>query len=118
MSNTQNGENVSEQMLIDMSNQMKEKFEKNEKEMECLKKANLKTECEMMTWFGLITSIDAMLDYSCPVEIRTLFEVLESRAENWVKSRLTTTESDPVYFRQAGRLNIEIIDVQDNNNNN
>ena len=119
MSNTENGENVSEQMLLDMSNQLKLKFDENEKEMECIKREKFMNDCEMMSWFGLIEALDTLIgDSGCPPEIQTISEVLTSKAERWVRRRLTSTESEPVYFRQGGRLNIEIIDVQDNNNNN
>ena len=56
--NCQNRENTSESMLIDLSNQMKEKFEKNEAEVNKLRREKFHTEVEMMSWFGMITALD------------------------------------------------------------
>lgn len=114
--NDENG-NTSEQMLIDMSNQMKQKFDENEKEMERIKRANFHNECEMMSWYGLISALDNLIgDSPCPPEIQTISEVLTNKAEEWVKLRLS--QNNPGIYLRRGMLdlNIEIIEPENNNN--
>lgn len=112
-------ENTSEQMLIDMANQMKEKFEKNEREMDSLKRDKFNNEVEMFSWFGLISALDSIIaDSPCPPEIQTISEILNSKAEEWVKLRLSETSgSSGIFLTQPIDLNIEVITPQNNNNN-
>jgi len=112
-------ENTSEQMLIDMSNQMKQKFEENEREMEKLRREKFSTEVEMMSLFGLISALDDIIGNSpCPPEIQTISEVLNSKAEEWVKLRLKEVGCPKIYLSSPSLLdlNIEVITPENNNN--
>ena len=114
--NEEERENTSEQMLIDMSNQMKEKFDKNEKEMESLRKEKIKNEMEMISWYGLITALDGLLaDSPCPHEIQTMSEILSARADKWLNKKLGGKEEEITIFSGINNLNIQIIDNNDIN---
>jgi len=113
--NCQNRENTSESMLIDLSNQMKEKFEKNEEEVNKLRRDKFHTEVEMMTWFGMITALDRILsDGSCPPEIQTVSEILCNQATEWVRLRLTENNIKIPDFEILD-INVELL--TDNNIN-
>ncbi len=113
--NCQNRENTSESMLIDLSNQMKEKFEKNEEEVNKLRRDKFHTEVEMMTWFGMITALDRILsDGSCPPEIQTVSEILCNQATDWVRLRLTENNIKIPDFEILD-INVELL--TDNNIN-
>lgn len=113
--NCQNRENTSESMLIDLSNQMKEKFEKNEAEVNKLRRDKFHTEVEMMTWFGMITALDRILsDGSCPPEIQTVSEILCNQATDWVRLRLTENNIKMPDFEILD-INVELL--TDNNIN-
>ncbi len=113
--NCQNRENTSESMLIDLSNQMKEKFEKNEAEVNKLRRDKFHTEVEMMTWFGMITALDRILsDGSCPPEIQTVSEILCNQATDWVRLRLTENNIKIPDFEILD-INVELL--TDNNIN-
>jgi len=113
--NCQNRENTSESMLIDLSNQMKEKFEKNEAEVNKLRRDKFHTEVEMMTWFGMITALDRILsDGSCPPEIQTVSEILCNQATDWVRLRLTENNIKIPDFEILD-INVELL--TDNNTN-
>lgn len=113
--NCHNRENTSESMLIDLSNQMKEKFEKNEAEVNKLRREKFHTEVEMMSWFGMITALDRILtESSCPPEIQTVSEILCSQATDWVRLRLTESSAKIPDFEILD-INVELL--PDNNVN-
>ena len=110
-------QNTSEQMLIDMSNQMKEKFEENERVMEGLRRDKFNNEVEMFSWFGLISALDTLLAESgCPPEIQTISEVLNNKAEEWIKLRLGEVGCPKIFLSRPIDLNIEVITPENNNN--
>ncbi len=106
-------ENTSEQMLLDMSAQMKDIVDKKDREMEMLRRQKINHEMELMSWYGLITALDTLVcnSGSCEIEIQTISEVLCNKSEEWVRMCLG---GDKIIFGLPVELNIEVIG---NNNN-
>ena len=109
-------ENTSEQMLIDMSNQMKEKFDENEKEMKKIRKEKINLEVELVSWYGMITALDTLLaESACPPEIQTMSEILTSTADKWLKKKLGAEEEEGLEIMEGlDQLNIHIINQNNN----
>tara|TARA_R110002153_G_C13267719_1_gene492979 strand:- start:368 stop:700 length:333 start_codon:yes stop_codon:yes gene_type:complete len=103
-------ENTSEQMLIDMSAQMKEIVDRKDREIEQVIRQKLNNQLELMSWYGLITALDTLICNSggCETEIQTVSEILMNKSEEWVRMCL----GGQPYF--GIELNVEVIE---NNNN-
>jgi|TARA_R110000823_G_scaffold12019_1_gene40443 hypothetical protein len=85
---TPTNENTSEQMLIDMSNQMKDIVDKKDEELDYLKRKLQGHQIEILSWWGLIQAENDLLSMEhCeyPMEIQTISDILTSKVESYVK---------------------------------
>lgn len=85
---TNEEKNTSEQMLLDMSAQMKDIVDKKDEELEYLKRKLQNHQIEILSWWGLIQAENDLLSMEhCeyPMEIQTISDILTSKVESYIK---------------------------------
>jgi len=87
---------TTEQMLIDMSNQMKEKFNENEINMNSIKRKCILFRQEILTTAGIVDVLDDLVhqfDHHMPGEISILMSLLQGRLQDFINAKIITDTS-------------------------
>jgi len=87
---------TTEQMLIDMSNQMKEKFNENEININSIKRKCILFRNEILTTAGMIDVLDDLVhqfDHHMPAEITIMMSVLQGRLQEFLRAKIITDSS-------------------------
>ena len=87
---------TTEQMLIDMSNQMKEKFNENEMNMNSIKRKCILFRHEILTTAGMVDVLDDLVhqfDHHMPGEISILMSLLQGRLQDFLSAKIITDTS-------------------------
>ena len=87
---------TTEQMLIDMSNQMKEKFNENEINMNSIKRKCILFRQEILTTAGMVDVLDDLVhqfDHHMPGEISILMSLLQGRLQDFINAKIITDTS-------------------------
>lgn len=85
---TNDDENTSEQMLLDMSAQMKDIVDKKDEEVDYLKRKLQGHQLEILSWWGLIEATNDLLSHEhCeyPMEVQTVSDLLTSKVESYIR---------------------------------
>ncbi len=110
---------MDEGMYLDAMNQLKEKFETNEKEMDKLKKKNYVLKHFILSLYGLIDSSWGILQsLDVPYESILIMDVLKEKVSDYIDSEvLNMKEKELDEIQILGTINIDVINNNDENLN-
>lgn len=105
-------ENINSGQYLEMANQLKEKFDENEKMMNQIKKQNMDLKKDIMTAYSLIKIIDDQ-EYVDGADIGVMVTMLRSILSDSIENKVVNSECCNKNEEFILHLDIENLDLSD-----